>query len=188
MNSVNILAACKAKDMDTPCDHPSYCDGKCVLVYPDGHLSYNNVGRFPSRLWAEKYFYAGSANGGNSLQSIGQSHRWSDNNNQNQEAMCVKKIGNVANSAQKANIDYDGFTFYPTEIKGVVSNSAILAACQSRGLMTPCDREFTFSLPRISPFSLLPLILAIFRSQLGQRAVCCCESSRSHVIRRPQQL
>jgi hypothetical protein len=101
-------------------------------------------------LWAEKYFYAGSANGGNSLQSIGQSHRWSDNNNQNQEAMCVKKIGNVANSAQKANIDYEGFTFYPTEIKGVISNSAILAACQSRGLMTPCDREFTFEIPRIS--------------------------------------
>lgn len=146
MNSVNILAACKSKDMDTPCDHPAYCDGKCVTVFPDGHLSYNNAGRFPSRLWNEKYFYAGSANAGNSLQSIGNTHRWSDNNNQNQQAMCVKKIGDIANSAQKSPIDYEGFTFYPTLIKGIVSNSAILAACQSRGLMTPCDRESTFLL------------------------------------------
>ena len=147
MNSVNILAACKAKDMDTPCDHPAYCDGKCVTVFPDGHLSYNNAGRFPSRLWNEKYFYSGSANGGNSLQSIGNTHRWSDNNNQNQQAMCVKKVGDIANSAQKNPIDYEGFTFYPTIIKGIVSNSAILEACQSRGLMTPCDREPFFHCP-----------------------------------------
>ena len=147
MNSVNILAACKAKDMDTPCDHPAYCDGKCVTVFPDGHLSYNNAGRFPSRLWNEKYFYSGSANGGNSLQSIGNTHRWSDNNNQNQQAMCVKKVGDIANSAQKNPIDYEGFTFYPTIIKGIVSNSAILEACQSRGLMTPCDREPFFHYP-----------------------------------------
>ena len=147
MNSVNILAACKAKDMDTPCDHPAYCDGKCVLVFPGGHLSYNNAGRFPSRLWNEKYFYSGKANGGKSLQSIGKSHRWSDNNNQHQQAMCVKKIGDVASSAQRKPIDFEGFTFYPTIIKGVVSNSAILEACQSRGLLTPCDREPFFHCP-----------------------------------------
>jgi len=143
MNSVNILAACKSKGMDTPCDHPAYCDGKCVNTYPDGHLSYNNVGRFPSRVWNEKYFYAGNANGGNSLQSIGNTHRWSDANNQNQQAMCAQKLGDVASKAQKNPIDYEGFTFYPTVIKGVVSNSAILAACQNRGMMTPCDREPT---------------------------------------------
>jgi hypothetical protein len=146
MNSANILAACKAQGMDTPCDHPAYCDGKCVTVYPDGHLSYNNAGRFPSRLWNEKYFYAGSANGGNSLQSIGNTHRWSDNNNQHQQAMCVKKVGDIISSAQKTPIEYEGFTFYATAINGVVSNSAILAACQSRGLMTPCDRESNVAL------------------------------------------
>jgi len=185
MNSVNILAACKSKGMDTPCDHPAYCDGKCVNTYPDGHLSFNNVGRFPSRVWNEKYFYCGSANGGNSLQSTGNTHRWSDANNQNQQAMCAQKIGDVASSAQKKPIDYEGFTFYPTVIKGIVSNTAILAACQARGLMTPCDRESAL-LPTRS--LLIHDSFGICRSFLGRWQMRCRESSRPHVLCSPQQL
>ena len=82
MNGPSLLSACAAKGLRTPCDHPAYCDGKCVVVDYTGHLSYNNDGRRPRDLWQGKYFYAANANQGYTLQSVDNSHRWSDPGNE----------------------------------------------------------------------------------------------------------
>ena len=57
-NSANIMAACTALGYQTPCDHPSYNDGKCVVAFSGGHLSHiSNNGGF--LLANNKFFYCG---------------------------------------------------------------------------------------------------------------------------------
>jgi len=95
-NSANILAACQAAGLQTPCDHPSYSDGKCVTVETWGHLSHNPTSGFFSALKplaSNKFFYCGNANGGKSLDNTVISHRWSTNDNQNGQTLCVLKVG-----------------------------------------------------------------------------------------------
>jgi len=135
MSGSNLLAACAAKGMRTPCDHPAYCDGKCVVVDYTGHLSYNNDGRRPRDLWQGKYFYAANANQGYTLQSVDASHRWSDAGNEFGQTLCVQR----RNPKVGKPIKWNGFEFTPFLIRGVVDSPAILATCRAAGLLTPCD-------------------------------------------------
>ena len=135
MTGPNLLAACAAKGMKTPCDHPSYCDGKCVVVDYSGHLSYNNDGRRPRDLWQGKYFYAAHANQGYTLQSVDSSHRWSDAGNEYGQTLCVQR----RNPKVGKPLKWNGFEFTPFLIRGAVDSPAILATCRAAGLMTPCD-------------------------------------------------
>jgi hypothetical protein len=50
-----LLQACSARRLQTPCDHPSHSDGKCVLTH-DGnrHLSYYPHWAY-SRCWLTGY-------------------------------------------------------------------------------------------------------------------------------------
>jgi hypothetical protein len=135
MTGDNLLAACAAKGMRTPCDHPAYCDGKCVVVDYTGHLSYNNDGRRPRDLWQGKYFYAARANQGYTLQSVDATHRWSDAGNEYGQTLCVQR----RNPKVGKPIKWNGFEFTPFLIRGAVDSPAILATCRAAGLMTPCD-------------------------------------------------
>ena len=92
-------------------------------------MSCDNFDRFPA--WNETF------NGGNSLPSTGNTHRWSDANNPNLQAMCAQKVGDVASSAEQKYFDHAGFTFHPAVIKGTVSNTTTPADCQPRGVTTP---------------------------------------------------
>ena len=59
-NSANILAACQAAGLQTPCDNPAYSDGKCVTVETWGHLSHNPTSGYFDGLRAlasNKFFY-----------------------------------------------------------------------------------------------------------------------------------
>lgn len=91
MAGPNLLAACAAKGMRTPCDHPAYCDGKCVVVDFSGHLSYNNDGRRPLDMSNVKYIHAADSNHGFTLQTIHRSHRWSDAGDEFGQTLCVQR-------------------------------------------------------------------------------------------------
>jgi hypothetical protein len=135
MTGDNLLAACAAKGMRTPCDHPAYCDGKCVVVDYTGHLSYNNDGRRPRDLWQGKYFYAAHANQGFTLQSVDSSHRWSDAGNEFGQTLCVQR----RNPKIGKPVRWNGYEFTPFLVRGSVNSPAILATCRAAGLLTPCD-------------------------------------------------
>jgi hypothetical protein len=101
--SANILAACTAAKLQTPCDNPSYNDGNCVTVFTGGHLSYPPHNNFP--LAVNKFFYA-VGNGALSLHNTGTTHRWSDGNDKDGMTLCVSW-----NDASQKPVDYNGWTF-----------------------------------------------------------------------------
>ena len=121
--SANILAACKAAGLETPCDHPAYSDGKCQTIW-NGHLSHT-----PSHsgftLTDNKFFYAGVAQGGMALGSTVVSHRWATEDNMNGQTLCVEK-----QSKSMDPQDWNGWKFTPVEFAGVANSANILAACR----------------------------------------------------------
>ena len=121
--SANILAACKAAGLETPCDHPAYSDGKCQTIW-NGHLSHT-----PSHsgftLTDNKFFYAGVAQGGMALGSTVVSHRWATEENMNGQTLCVEK-----QSKSMDPQDWNGWKFTPVEFAGVANSANILAACR----------------------------------------------------------
>jgi hypothetical protein len=139
-SSSNILAACKAKGLLTPCDLPSYNDGKCVTTASDGHLSYayqSGPGwRTKTFDLAEgKYFYCGKANGDLSRR-YATGPRWSEGSDSewNIETLCVDWP-----EASQAKVDWNGWTFVPTNVTGEMTSANIYATCKAAGLETPCE-------------------------------------------------
>jgi hypothetical protein len=63
--------------------------GNCITVFTGGHLSYpDHNSKFP--LFFNKFFYA-VGNGAQSLHNTGMTHRWSDGNDKDGQALCVSK-------------------------------------------------------------------------------------------------
>ena len=132
-NSANIMAACKAKGLLTPCDNPSYNDGKCVTAFAGGHLSYPPQNS-ANKLLFEKFFYCGTANGVQSLYNTGSTHRWSTSSDANGVTLCVDWP-----KESQAKVDWNGWTFIPTNVTGKMTSANIYATCKAARLETPCD-------------------------------------------------
>jgi len=130
--SANILAACKKAGLETPCDNPGYSDGKCVTVWT-GHLSVTPH-HSGFTLTNNKYFYAGSSQGGMSLGSTVSSHRWATADNQDGMTLCVK-----ANPKMSGTQSWNGWVWVPVKFNGAPNSANILAACRAEKLQTPCD-------------------------------------------------
>jgi hypothetical protein len=153
--SANILAACKAAGLETPCDHPAYSDGKCQTIW-NGHLS-----QTPSHsgftLTDNKFFYAGVAQGGMSLGSTVVSHRWATEDNVNGQSLCVS--GNNKRLLPQQWLDW---WWVPTQIKGVDNSANILNACKDSGMQTPCDHP-SYNVFSLGLFACIPQRFTLFR-------------------------
>ena len=130
--SANILEACNAARLETPCDNPSYSDGKCVTTFAN-HLSVTPQ-HADFTLTDNKYFYAGVQSNGFSLGSTVASHRWATADNQNGQTLCV-----TGNEKAQNPQNWNGWWWIPTEVKGYPNSANILAACTALGYQTPCD-------------------------------------------------
>ena len=119
--SANILAACKAAGLETPCDKPEMSDGQCQTVWT-GQLS-----KTPTHndftLTDNKFFYAG-----NQLMAQGSTvkdFRVATADNVNGQTLCVEK----QNKAMDPQV-WNGWKFTPVEFAGVANSANILAACR----------------------------------------------------------
>ena len=126
--SGNILAACTKQGLSTPCDNPSYNDGKCITTFPAGHLSYPPQNS-ANKLFFKKFFYCGAANGAASLYNDGSSHRWSTSSDSDGVTLCISAVSGT----------WNGWNWTPVKFSGAANSANILAACKAKGLLTPCD-------------------------------------------------
>ena len=76
---------------------------------------------------------APNANGDKLLDNTVTSHRWSTDDNQNGQTLCVSK----KNYNKPAS--FNGWLFTPVQINGASNSANILAACRAAKLQTPCD-------------------------------------------------
>jgi len=143
MKQKNILAACKKNKMMPVCDHPAYNDNNCLYGNQGWqHLSYkphNDAAGFPNNLADRLYMYAANANGGQSLQNINGSHRWSGDHEYGGETMCATRTHISHGSARKVVNKWRGFDFFRVRVSGIMNSQNIRNACALNGLQVPCD-------------------------------------------------
>jgi len=129
--SANILVACKAAGLETPCDKPEISDGKCVTVWTGSLALTPSHNTFT--LTDNKFFYGGSLGAFGSTVST---KRTATADNINGQTLCVS--GN--DKQLKAQL-WNGWWFIPTAIKGSDSSANILETCKAAGMETPCDHK-----------------------------------------------
>lgn len=137
VSSRSILEACSKKDLTPVCDHSSYGDGKCIMIAGATHFS-QGATDFPRNLIDLTFFYCGAANGNRALQNIRNSHRWSTDGDIDGVTWCVEPIP-VNQSVLAAS--FQGFDFYPTLVRKVMTSKHIKEACDARDMLTPCDHS-----------------------------------------------
>jgi len=139
MTSTNIYNACKKASMLPACNHPSYADGKCVAVFKRGyHLSYPPHRLLPRAIEENIYTYCGRANSGRSLYAYRNTHRWSNNGDQDGYTFCVK---HTKVDPKTSVATWKGYKWYKVQVQGTVNSSSIKAACDKYGYKTPCDHK-----------------------------------------------
>jgi len=119
----NILAACQAAGLETPCDSEANSDGKCQTVWT-GKLSLSSHDGFP--LSANKFFYAGAGMAMGNPGDTQKKNRLATSANANGQTLCVK-----TNPLMSAAQTWNGWTFTPVQFTGTANSANLLAACRS---------------------------------------------------------
>jgi hypothetical protein len=126
-----IYAACQKKGLRPVCDHPSYADGRCVIVNGNWHMSQGRRG-VSTALIRGTYTYCGRRHQ-KSLLNNGRSHRWSNNHDRNGDTLCIK------HDNRAGAFTYNKYKFVRISVKGVMTSSAILRACRKKKMKPVCD-------------------------------------------------
>jgi hypothetical protein len=136
INSHKIYEACKRAGLKTPCDHHSYADGKCINVNnPGRHMSYPRHQDFPRNVGDRMFWYCGRANGGKSLQTYRNTHRWSSGGDVAGYTLCIS----LPRIRRHYLFTSKGYGFYKFRVRGDVNSYNIRQTCNRRGMLTPCD-------------------------------------------------
>jgi len=149
MSSVNILNACKKKDMSPVCNGPDTMDGHCKLVtgFQLSDTAKCRANGVPTNLVYGAYFYSAALNGG----------RATINNNHNTAARACTECGTTSEGTPRTVWDRDGDTFcissntsmakavwqgfdiHRVKVAGEMTRANMKGACALKGLLPVCN-------------------------------------------------